>query len=145
MLYLGCLLSFIALLSFSSLSTNAASGVNFIYPNASPPITVNYVDTVKLMYSTPWLSVNIWVYCLESAHSKYNEYYQTYGNPLDQSGILTIFHIGDPNDLHPPNKKEVGERLALLDLTCERLLSKRSLAKGEPACKANLAIRRPTC
>src|ERR1700761_4592552 len=99
MLYLGCLLSFIALLSFSSLSTNADSGVNFIYPNASSPITVNYVDTVKLMYSTPWLSVNIWVYCLESAHVEYSEYYQTYGNLLDQSGILYYLHIGDPNDL----------------------------------------------
>lgn len=79
--------------------TDADSGVTFTYPNSSSHLTVNYNDTVILIYSTPWPSVNIWVYCLASTNSQYADWYQTYGNPMHQSGILTIPHIGSPTDL----------------------------------------------
>lgn len=80
-----------------SASNNTDSNGNITYPAATANLTFNYLDCVKVAYTTQWSAgVNLWLFCHLSTNSPWARYYQTYYNPLTQSGVYTIEQIGNP-------------------------------------------------
>jgi hypothetical protein len=51
----------------------------FVYPNNSP--TVNYIDTIDVVYTTQWLAANLTIFC-QTSPSNY-AFYAVGSNPSE--------------------------------------------------------------